>query len=222
MYSCYKSTEWEDVTADYDPVLNVMGIISLDENIESFVEVYPTIDLTSLSMVLVGYDSTFNYYEEKGEDGGYWDIKEIRKPANIIDSAIVKIFSETDTFLFTYDENDGRYKNSDFEPAADSLYNLNVEVNGFEPVTGELITPSKPHIDFTLNDTLSSSSTYTINWDEQESGNHGLIMGERIDSDVWCGGEFYDVVEFSAEEYKVFPQWCDPEYVSVGEIDNDY
>ena len=65
MYSCYKSTEWEDVTADYDPVLNVIGVISLDESIESFVEIYPTIDLTSLSMELVGYDSTFVYYTGK-------------------------------------------------------------------------------------------------------------------------------------------------------------
>ena len=38
LFSCYKSTEWEDVTADYDPVLNVIGIISLDKNIESFVK----------------------------------------------------------------------------------------------------------------------------------------------------------------------------------------
>jgi len=173
-------------------------------------------------MVLVGYDSTFNYYEEKGEDGGFWDIKAIRKPANIIDSAIVKIFSETDTFLLTYDENDGKYKNSDFEPAADSRYNLSVEVNGFDPVTGELITTSIPKIDSSLNDTLPSSSTYTINWDKQESGDHGFIMGELVDSDVWCGGDFYDVFEFASEEYKVFPQWCDPEEVSVGDIDNDH
>lgn len=224
--SCYKSTEWEEVTADYDPVLNVIGIISLDGNIENFVEVYPTIDLTSLSMELVGYDSTFIYYTGKrGEiedlDGG-WVIEEIFKPANIIDSATVQIFTETDTFLFNYDENDGKYKNSDFQPFPDSLYNLSVEVNGFDPVTGALITPSIPSIDSTLIDTISSSSTYAINWDEQESGNHGLIMGELVDSYVYCGGNFYDVVEFASEEYTVFPQWCDPEQVSIGEIDNDY
>ena len=234
--SCYKSTEWEEVTSDYDPVLNVIGIISLDGNIENFVEVYPTIDLTSLSMELVGYDSTFVYYTGKGgEDNfedcagdcggsvdGYWDIKEIFKPANIIDSATVRIFTETDTFLFNYDENDGKYKNSDFEPFPDSLYNLSVEVNGFDFVIGELITPSIPIIDSNLSDTLSSSSAYTINWDEQESGNYGLIMGELVDSYVWCGGEFYSPINFNSEGFTVSPEWCDPEEIEIGDNDNDY
>ena len=52
--SCYKSTEWEDVTADYDPVLNVMAIISLDGNIDSFVGVYRTTELTETSMIFTG------------------------------------------------------------------------------------------------------------------------------------------------------------------------
>ncbi|PPR18198.1 MAG: Phosphoserine phosphatase, partial [Proteobacteria bacterium] len=81
-------------------------------------------------------------------------------------------------------------------------------------------------IDSSLIDTLSSSSTYTINWDGYESENHGLIMGELVEryvySYLYCGGEFYDVVDFDSEEYKVFPQWCDPEEVSIGDIDNDY
>ena len=221
MNSCYRSTEWEDVTSDYDPVLNVMGIISLDRNIESFVEVYPTVDLTSVSTILIGYDST--YYKGKGEDGGYWGIYEIYKPANIIDSAIVRILSEADTFLFNYDANDGEYKNSDFEPEANSLYNLSVDVNGFDPVIGRLITPSLPQIDSSLNDTLPSSSTYTINWNNnQTSAENGLLTGERIDSYTRCGGEFYSRIEFDSEEFTVFPQLCAPEDVSVGDIDNDY
>ena len=222
MNSCYRPTEWEDVTSDYDPVLNVMGIISLDGNIVSFVEVYPTVDLTSVSTILIGYDST--YYEGKGEDGGYWEIYEIYKPANIIDSAIVRILSEADTFLFNYDANDGEYKNSDFEPDANSLYNLNVDVNGFDPVIGRLITPYLPHIDSSLNDTLPSSNTFSINWvNNQTSAEYGLLMGELVDSRTNCGGNFYEVVEFTSEEFTVFPEWCDPEYdVSIGDIDNDY
>jgi len=210
------------VTSDYDPVLNVMGIISLDGNIESFVEVYPTVNLTSVSTILIGYDSTFVHYEGKGEDGGYWDIKEIRKPANIIDNAIVRILSEADTFLFNYDANDGKYKNSEFIPNVDTDYNLNIKVNGFDPVIGELRTPSIPNIDSSLNDTLSSRNTYTIAWDEQGSGSHGLLIGKRVDSDVLCGGEFYSIVEFNSKEFTIFPEWCDPEEIAVGDIDNDH
>ena len=219
--SCYKPTEWEDVTADYDPVLNVMGIISLDGNIESFVEVYPTIDLMSVSTIIMGYDSTFLL--GKGEDGsGYWDIKAIRKPANIIDTATVIVFTEADTFLFNFDGNDGKYKNSDFHPQQEIHYSLSVEVNGFDSVTGDLTTPSIPDIDSSLRDTLFSSSTYTINWENnQASAELGILMGELEDSDVMCGGEFDEVVELTSEKYTVFPQWCDPEEIEIGDIDND-
>ena len=58
MYSCYRPTEWEDVTADYDPVLNVIGIISLDDNIDSFVGVYRTTELTETSMIFTGIIDT--------------------------------------------------------------------------------------------------------------------------------------------------------------------
>ena len=98
LHSCYKSTEWEDVTADYDPVLNVIGIISLDENIESFVGVYRTTELTDTSMYFSAIDST---YEE-----GKWYVENLYEPALFIDSAIVIISTDTETFNFNFDLQD--------------------------------------------------------------------------------------------------------------------
>ena len=36
--------EWEDVTSDHDPVLNVFGLLSADSILTSFVRVHRTLD----------------------------------------------------------------------------------------------------------------------------------------------------------------------------------
>ena len=88
--SCYKSTEWEDVTADYDPVLNVMGIISLDDNIDSFVGVYRTTELTETSLIFSGIVDT-NWWYDYEEDTMYTWLDSLYEPAGFIDSAIVTV-----------------------------------------------------------------------------------------------------------------------------------
>ena len=70
--SCYKSTEWENVTADYDPVLNVMGIISLDGNIDSFVGVYRTTELTETSLIFSGNVDTNSWYDIETDTEYTW------------------------------------------------------------------------------------------------------------------------------------------------------
>ena len=37
--------EWEDVTSDHDPVLNVFGLLSADSILTSFVRVHRTLDM---------------------------------------------------------------------------------------------------------------------------------------------------------------------------------
>ena len=237
--SCYKSTEWEDVTADYDPVLNVMGIISLDDNIDSFVGVYRTTELTETSLIFSGIVDT-NWWYDYEEDTMYTWLDSLYEPAGFIDSAIVTVSDSQKSYRFNFIDkelntdpetnwlldsiNVRQYKSEEFKPDPETTYFLTIEVNGFDPVTGELITPSIPHIDSSLNDTLPSSSTYSINWvNSQTSAEYGILMGELVDSYAYCGGYFYEVVEFSSEEYTIFPQWCDPEYdISIGDIDNDY
>ena len=155
----------------------------------------------------------------------YTWLDSLYEPAGVIDSAVVKIFTDIETYIFEFDAHARKYKYSGFTPSEDTHYSLKIEVNGFDPVTGELITPITPYLDTLLiEDTLSASSTYPINWDNnQTTAKNGLITGELIDSYTRCGGEFYSSIEFDSEKFTVFPEWCDPEYdVSIGDIDNDY
>jgi hypothetical protein len=209
------------LSADYDTVLNVIGIISLDENIESFVGVYRTTELMEISMLFTGIVDTNWWYER---DTMYTWLDSLYEPAGVIDSAVVTIFNDIEIYTFEFDSYARKYKPIGFTPSEDTHYNLKIEVNGFDTIIGELITPIKPYLDTLLiEDTLSASSTYTINWgNNQSSADHGLLIGKRVDSNVWCGGEFYSVVQFESEEYTVFPEWCNPEQVNVGDIDNDY
>jgi hypothetical protein len=143
------------VTADYDPVLNVMGIISLDDNIDSFVGVYRTTELTETSLIFTGIVDTIRkyYYEEDTVYTWTW-LDSLYEPAGVIDSAVVTIFTDTETYLFEFDSDTRKYKHSGFAPSEETTYSLTIDVNGFDPVAGELITPSIPHIDPSLNDTL--------------------------------------------------------------------
>ena len=103
-FSCTTSG-WEDIESDYDHVLNVIGIINLDQirdaTSESFVGVYRTTNLDEKSQVFVradtlgyiGYDDS----EKESEDGevGYWNIDSIYVPAALIDNASVMIKKES-------------------------------------------------------------------------------------------------------------------------------
>ena len=48
-----QSTEWEDLAYDREPVLNVFGLISLDPELESFVRVYRSTNLSEVSEIRV-------------------------------------------------------------------------------------------------------------------------------------------------------------------------
>ena len=48
-----QSTEWEDLAHDREPVLNVFGLISLDPQVESFVRLYRSTNLSELSEIRV-------------------------------------------------------------------------------------------------------------------------------------------------------------------------
>ena len=54
--ACEEGT-WELLEVDYEPVLNVFGIISLDPEVDSFVRVYRTTNLSEESEIYVGIDT---------------------------------------------------------------------------------------------------------------------------------------------------------------------
>ena len=54
--ACEEGT-WELLEVDYEPVLNVFGIISLDPEVDSFVRVYRTTNLSEESEINVGIET---------------------------------------------------------------------------------------------------------------------------------------------------------------------
>ena len=234
--SCYKSTEWEDVTSDYDPVLNVIGIISLDDNVDSFVGVYRTTELTEVSMIFTGIVDTIEW--EYRDEKEFW-LDSLYEPAGFIDSAIVTISDGHKSYTFNFIEkelntdpatnwlldsiNVRQYKSEEFSPFPNTTYFLTIEVKGFDPVTGELTTPPHPALESSqIPDILSAASAYEIIWNvNQETAEKGLLTGNLIDSHVRCGGEFQTVIDFAWEGYTVFPGFCGPEEVIVGGVDNE-
>ena len=221
--SCYQSTEWEDVNSDYDPVLNVIGIISLDENIDSFVGVYRTTELTEISLTFTGIVDTNTWYDYERDTVYTW-LDSLYAPAGLIDSAAVTITNGVDSTVFNFSDEYSHYTSDAFIPMPETTYFLTIEVNGFDPVSGELTTPSVPLLDdLQIPDTLSAGSAYEITWsNNQNSAEKGLLTGNLIDSFVRCGGEFYEEVDLKWGTTSIYPQWCDFGDISLGDIDNDY
>ena len=55
--ACEVDNNWEKIEADYDPELIVFGLISLDPEIDSFVKVYRTLELSEESEIVVNNDT---------------------------------------------------------------------------------------------------------------------------------------------------------------------
>ena len=86
--------EWELLEVDYEPVLNVFGLISLDPEVDSFVRVYRTTTLSEESEIFVGVD-TFVFGEEVYLDSIY-------EPAGLIKNAQVSIKANGTSIPFNF------------------------------------------------------------------------------------------------------------------------
>ena len=107
------NTSWENIDSNYDHVLNVIGIINMnqtiDGNAESFVGVYRTTNLDEKSQIFVRADTLgYEYYEDEnekeGEEDGFWIVDSIYVPAALIEDAAVIITDEqgnSTNFSFT-------------------------------------------------------------------------------------------------------------------------
>ena len=107
------NTSWENIDSNYDHILNVIGIINMnqtiDGNAESFVGVYRTTNLDEKSQIFVRADTLgYEYYEDEnekeGEEDGFWIVDSIYVPAALIEDAAVIITDEqgnSTNFSFT-------------------------------------------------------------------------------------------------------------------------
>ena len=182
--------EWEDVTSDHDPVLNVFGLLSADSILTSFVRVHRTLDMEEAAdslirdtiggNILISYTSRF-----------------------IIRDAEVIVSNGENEFLFEYtdysfDLNGSlsevyQYQGDDLFPQPGETWTLNVTTPGGLSVTGETIIPPLPQISSEeLPDSFQLDQTMEITWqpmaDNYQIMNIGNYLGYFGYDDYYGGG----------------------------------
>ena len=215
--ACEVDNNWEKIEADYDPELIVFGLISLDPEVDSFVKVYRTLELSEESEIVVNNDTI--------ESNGNIYIYSNYEPAGLIKNAEVSITSNGNTtpFNFVSSQPYEREKNyyidtlGIFIPQPGTIYTLNISVPGYPLVKGELMTPIIPVlIDSLIQDTISIKRDYNIVWEKLNSGKGiltgrlgGVKDGEVSDSFIDCNPNLDRVVDIQEGSYKVLAKICD-------------
>ena len=215
--ACEVDNNWEKIEADYDPELIVFGLISLDPEIDSFVKVYRTLELSEESEIIASTD-TF-----QTDDSTY--IFSNYEPAGLIKNAEVSITSNGTSIPFNFVSSQlfEREKNhyldtlGIFIPQPGTIYTLNISVPGYPLVKGELLTPLIPVlIDSLIQDTISIKRDYDIVWEKLNSGKGiltgrlgGVKDGEVSDSFIDCNPNLDRVVDIQEGSYKVLAKICD-------------
>ena len=193
LFGCLSLTpelEWEDVTSDHDPVLNVFGLLSADSILTSFVRVHRTLDMEeaadSLTRDTIG-GNTFISYTSRF----------------IIRDAEVIVSNGENEFLFKYtdysfDLNGSlsevyQYQGDDLYPQPGETWTLNVTTPGGLGVTGETIIPPLPQISSEeLPDSFQLDQTMEITWqpmaDNYQIMNIGNYLGYFGYDDYYGGG----------------------------------
>ena len=157
--------EWEDVKSDHDPVLNIMGIISSDTLVESFVRVHRslTMDEARDSLVRDTIDGVqYLYY----------------MPRFVIRNANVAVSNQANSYTLEYQSFDPEdfdfekpelqvgsyiYRGDDMNPQPGEIWTLSITTPDGKSVTGETILPPKPEIaDGVLPDTFNVNSVITM------------------------------------------------------------
>ena len=113
-FSCLGENPWEDLESDYDHVLNVFGLVSLDSLQPSYVGLYSTTNLDEVSRIFAGVDTLgwcdcdddecgLNEDCDTKEIDGYWILDSLFEPAALIKNASVTIsddFGNSHDFSF--------------------------------------------------------------------------------------------------------------------------
>ena len=157
--------EWEDVKSDHDPVLNIMGIISSDTLVESFVRVHRSLTMQEArdSLVRDTIDGVqYLYY----------------MPRFVIRNANVAVSNQANSYTLEYQSFDPEdfdfekpelqvgsyiYRGDDMNPQPGEIWTLSITTPDGKSVTGETTLPPKPEIaDGALPDTFNVNSVITM------------------------------------------------------------
>ena len=194
LYGCLSlapELEWEDVTSDHDPVLNVFGLLSADSILTSFVRVNRTLDMEEAADSLI-----------RDTIGGtifiiYTSRFLIRDAEVIVSNGVNEYIFEYTDYSFSQEESLSElylYQGDDLYPQPGETWTLNVTTPGGLSVTGETIIPPVPQI-YTeeLPDTSQLDQTMEITWqsmaDNYQIMNVGNYLG-YFGYDGYYGGGF--------------------------------
>ena len=182
--------EWEDVTSDHDPVLNVFGLLSADSILTSFVRVHRTLDMEeaadSLTRDTIGGNIFISYVSRF-----------------IIRDAEVIVSNGENEYKFEYSDysfglngslsESYQYQGNDLYPQPGETWVLNVTTPEGLSVTGETIIPPLPQIfSEELPDSFQLDQTMEITWqpmiDNYQIMNIGNYLGYFGYDDYYGGG----------------------------------
>ncbi len=191
-----------------------MALISLDAEVQSFVDVRRTLTLEEKESEYLGQDTV--WYSED-----YWYIDNIyRSNYDIKDAQVIVSDGKTD-YPFVYQMNQNNYWYStvagqyvdttgSFTPKPNTDYFLTVKAMNGKVLTGSVTTPSLPGIHSeSVPDTVYAKKPYSISYDLG-----GDVYGEiatYLDSSSkkWiCGADINSIVRPGSNKWKTPPNDC--------------
>ena len=185
--------EWEDVEADYEPELNIIGVLSGDTLVTSFVRVHRTLRVDEAADTLMR-DTIF------GNVVPYYASRFIIRDAQVTVSNGTKDY----TLQLMKSVEDNRrenlyeayvYNGEDLNPKPGEKWTLSVTTPGGLSATGETIVPPLPQLNKEqLPDSFNTNQTMDIFWAAQLD-NYQLVNVNNYQSYF-----FYD--DYDTEEGK--------------------
>ena len=195
--------EWEDVQADYEPELNILGILSGDSLVTSFVRVHRTLRVDEAANTLMR-DTIF------GNVVVYYASRFVVRDAEVTVSNGTKDY----VFLFMKSvENDERenlyeayvYNGEDLNPKPGEKWTLSVATPGGLSASGETVVPPSPELNKEqLPDSFNINQTMNITWAAQPD-NYQLVNVSNYqtyffyEKDKFEEGKIYDSCGFRQE-----------------------
>ena len=195
--SCLGENSWEDLESDYDHVLNVFGLISLDTSQRSYVGLYSTTDLGDTSQIYLGTDTIgwCNCDEEEcswseqcdtEEIEGYWIIDSLFEPAALVKNASVTVTDDNgNAHQFSFIESvialDAGYSVSSINDVNNFRLNLYIDTSGTFYHNGEVMKGQFQNL-------ITANGIRTVSYNQNQVDN--LAGGRYVNSQNY---EAYDV-----------------------------
>ena len=171
--------EWKDVSSDHDPVLNILGIISPDSLVTSFVQVHRSLDLEEAQDTLV-----------RDTVGGYIYIRYASRFVVRNAEVIVRLGEKEYQFdyrNFGIEDNDAIsqgayfYNGDDLNPQPGETYTLSVSTPSGKSATGKTIIPPLAQIHKELlPDSFEVNQDLEINWGSLDNHNQLINVGNYL------------------------------------------